>query len=136
MNTKPAFSAYRVLIVDDDEDMLMLLGRMLRRIGFSEINTAGSAREAEDLMRVKNYHLLLTDHLMTGPSGMELLKRLRSGGLPLATDPDVPVIMITGRGERDIVLEARGAGVSAFLVKPVESRQLEAKVSSVLFSPR
>ena len=129
---RTTFAAYRVLVVDDQEEMIDLLSRMLRRLGFSEISTAFSAREAEGLLNKQSFHLLLTDYSMTGNSGADLVKKLRSGALPWATPSDTPVIMITGHGERDYVLEAKQAGVNAFLIKPVVLAQLEAKVAAVL----
>jgi two-component system chemotaxis response regulator CheY len=129
---RSAFAAYRVLVVDDQDEMVDLLSRMLRRIGFSDITAAFSAREAEQHLNQKNFHLLLTDFSMTGNSGADLVRKLRSGSLPWATPKDTPVIMITGHGERDYVMQARTAGVNAFLIKPVQMDQLEAKISVVL----
>ncbi len=130
--SRQSFAAYRVLVVDDQEEMIDLLTRMLRRIGFADIKTAFSAREAEGLLNQQAFHLLLTDYSMTGNTGADLGKKLRSGSLPWATPSDTPVIMITGHGERDYVLQARDAGVNAFLIKPVVLGQLEAKVTAVL----
>lgn len=130
--SRQSFAAYRVLVVDDQEEMIDLLTRMLRRIGFADIKTAFSAREAEGLLNQQAFHLLLTDYSMTGNTGADLVKKLRSGALPWATPSDTPVIMITGHGERDYVLQARDAGVNAFLIKPVVLSQLETKVTAVL----
>ncbi len=130
--SRQSFAAYRVLVVDDQEEMIDLLTRMLRRIGFADIKTAFSAREAEGLLNQQAFHLVLTDYSMTGNTGADLVKKLRSGALPWATPSDTPVIMITGHGERDYVLQARDAGVNAFLIKPVVLSQLETKVTAVL----
>ncbi|WP_428247597.1 response regulator [Ferrovibrio sp.] len=129
---RQSFAAYRVLVVDDQHEMIDLLSRMLRRMGFTDLHTAHSAREAEELLNKQSFHLLLTDYAMTGNSGAALVAKLRSGDLPWATPSDTPAIMITGHGERDFVIQARNVGVNAYLVKPVTPQQLEAKIAVVL----
>ena len=129
---KPAFSAYRILVVDDQIEMLALLRRMLGQLGFTAIDTAENVPDALSLMARVKFHLLLTDYNMMGNTGLELVRRTRAENNVWRTRNDVPIIMITGHGEREYVLAAREAGVSAFLVKPVSKAQLEEKVTAVL----
>lgn len=129
---KPAYSAYRILVVDDQTEMLTLLGRMLKGIGFTQIWTATNVQDAVELLSDRPFNLLLTDYNMMGNTGLELARRARAGNPGWSTRSDVPIIMITGHGERDYVLAAREAGVSAFLVKPVSKDQLGEKVGAVL----
>jgi DNA-binding response OmpR family regulator len=66
--------------------------------------------------------------------GPEFVRRVRSPGVfPL---PNVPIIMLTGHGERSRVLEAVRLGVHEFLLKPVSSSSLQARILSVLTKPR
>lgn len=130
--SKPAYSAYRILVVDDQLEMLALLRRMLTQLGFSNISTAEDVPGAVSLMSRERFHLLLTDYNMGGNTGLELVRRARQENTGWRTRSDVPIVMITGHGEREYVLAAREAGVSAFLVKPVAKAQLEEKVMAVL----
>jgi FixJ family two-component response regulator len=71
---------------------------------------------------------------MPGLDGPAFVRRVRSpGSFPY---PDVPIIMLTGHGERSRVLEAVKAGVNEFLLKPVSSKALQDRLISVLAKPR
>jgi two-component system chemotaxis response regulator CheY len=129
---KPAHAAYRILVVDDQAEMLALLQRMLKTSGFTQVWTAGGVPEALATLADRQFHLLLTDYNMMGNTGLELVRKVRAGGAGWSTRTYVPIIMITGHGEREYVLAAREVGVSAFLVKPVSPDQLEEKVAAVL----
>ncbi|MFN4311614.1 MAG: response regulator [Ferrovibrio sp.] len=129
---KPAYAIYRILVVDDQTEMLTLLQRMLKSIGFSQIWTATNVQDALQMLNERPFNLLLTDYNMMGNTGLELVRKVRAGSPGWSTRADLPIIMITGHGERDYVLAARQAGVSAFLVKPVSRDQLEEKAAAVL----
>jgi DNA-binding response OmpR family regulator len=71
---------------------------------------------------------------MPGMDGAEFVRRVRS---PVSFPyPNVPIIMLTGHGERSRVLEAVRLGVHEFLLKPVSSNALQARIVSVLAKPR
>lgn len=129
---KPAYNIYRILVVDDQTEMLALLGRMLKSIGFTQIWTATNVQDAVQTLTDRPFHLLLTDYNMMGNTGLELARKARAAGPGWSTRSDVPIVMITGHGEREYVLAARDVGISAFLVKPVSRNQLEEKVAAVL----
>jgi two-component system chemotaxis response regulator CheY len=130
--TKPANNAYRILVVDDQQEMLVLLQRMLKGAGFTQVWTASNVQDALKMLSQRPFHMVLTDYNLMGNTGLELVRKARAGGSGWSTRSDVPIIMITGHGEREYVLAAKEAGVSAFLVKPVSRAQLEEKVAAVL----
>jgi DNA-binding response OmpR family regulator len=71
---------------------------------------------------------------MTGMNGTEFVRRVRSPGT--FAYPNVPIIMLTGHGERSRVIEAVSIGVNEFLLKPVSSKSLQDRLISVLAKPR
>jgi len=135
ISKRAAYAAYRVLVVDDQEEMVDLLSRMLRRLGFNDILFANSAAEAEEFFGNNRFHLILTDYSMKGNTGLDLTRKLRQGSVAWVTRRDVPIIMVTGHGERSYVLAAKEAGVNAFLVKPVDIGQMEEKIGVLLNKP-
>ena len=103
----------RVLIVDDDPEMIALLERGLTRRGCA-ITTRGSAQEAFETLSEIDVDVVITDLNMTGMSGLELTERV------VANRPGVPVIVLTGFGSMESAIAAIRAGAYDFITKPVE----------------
>ena len=76
---------------------------------------------------------MLVDWEMPGIDGAEFVRRVRSSGS--SPRPNVPIVMLTGHGERSRVLEAVRLGVHEFLLKPASSGALQARIMSVLTKP-
>ena len=102
----------RILVVDDDESLRWVTQAQLQQSGY-EATAAASGREALDRMREDPPDLVITDLMMPGMSGLELLKRIR------AEYPEVIVIMVTAFGAVDTAVEAMKAGAYDYLTKPV-----------------
>jgi PAS domain S-box-containing protein len=116
----------RVLLVDNDPQVMVILGEMLREAGHHVVPVAGG----QDALRVfapGAFDLVVTNIGMAGMSGWELAEQLR------AHDPDIPVVFITGWGmqEQDQA-RCRGLGIFAVLFKPVRPAELYATVQSAL----
>jgi CheY-like chemotaxis protein len=112
-----------ILVVDDDELHRELAGRLLKAHGF-DVHYAGSGGEALGLLASKPTDLILMDFLMPDMDGLEAIKRL-SAEDRLAR---IPVIMITGNSERDLVLTSVRMGAVDFIVKPWDRATLMAKI--------
>jgi CheY-like chemotaxis protein len=119
----PTASGRTILVVGDDEVHRELAGRLLRSYGF-DIHYAGSGAEALGLLASKSIDLILMDFLMPDMNGLEAMKRL-SAEHRLA---GIPVIMITGTSERDLVLTSAQMGAVDFIVKPWERSIMMAKI--------
>ena len=102
----------KVLVVDDDQDMLQLLSNWLEGAGF-EAATAGSGSEALAQLAVSRPELVVTDLFMDEMDGLTLVKRIHEG------DPLTPVIMLSGQAQIPDAVKATHLGTSAFLTKPV-----------------
>jgi two-component system C4-dicarboxylate transport response regulator DctD len=103
----------RVLVVDDDPEIRTLLSRRLRRTGYT-VEEAGDGVEALGLADKTVPDVVVTDMAMPRLDGLGLLKGLRS------KDPELPVIVLTGHGSMDNVIQAmRDGGLFDYLLKPL-----------------
>jgi len=115
----------RVLLVDDDADMLALLARWLDAAGL-DCATAGSGNEALTQLAVQRPDLVITDLVMDEMNGLRLLKEIH------LLDPVMPVMMLSGEAGVDDAMRAAHLGVSAFLTKPPDRERLIGEVARVL----
>ncbi|MFC6670408.1 response regulator [Marinobacterium aestuariivivens] len=114
----------RLLLVDDDIELCQLLGDYLRHEGY-EIDCAHNADEAlQSLRSGKTYELMVLDIMMPGQSGLELLQQLRPS-------IQLPVIMLTGRGEEIDRILGLEMGADDYLGKPCNPRELLARIRAV-----
>ncbi len=107
----------RILVVDDEKAVAAEVAEYLERKGY-DVVTAGNAREALKVHRARPADLVITDLLMPGMGGNELIQRLHK------SDPELPIVVVTGHttfgDDRDAVAE----GASVVLKKPIVLREL------------
>jgi len=118
----------RVLIVDDEESMRLLLGRTVEAVPNVEITLAGTCEEALHLAGSRTYHLILLDLLMPGVGGIEVLKAIRSG----PANRETPVIIVSVMADEDTKIVCRSLRISDYVVKPIVRELLVAAVRSQL----
>jgi CheY-like chemotaxis protein len=124
----------KVLIVDDEYSSRKVIRTLLLAAGFVNIHDAADGASGLEAIRTLAPDVVLLDWEMPGIDGAEFTRRVRSpNAFPY---PSVPIIMLTGHGERSRVLEAVRFGVHEFLLKPVSSATLLARIMSVLSKPR
>src|SRR5256885_15616268 len=117
-----------VLIVDDDPVQRRLLEACISRIGLETWTAAGGA-PALDLLfspKGKQVSLVLLDLMMPEVDGIQVLTKLR------ATNPDLPVIVLTAKGGIDSAVEAMRAGANDFLVKPTSPERIKVSIQNAL----
>lgn len=119
-----------VLVVDDDQSVRAMLKSMLKDIQFNQIFEAENGREALQLLNTSPVDVVICDWSMPEITGIDLLRQVRSTG------SQIPFVMLTGKADRDSVFEAKSAGVSAYIVKPLTQVQLEAKLRVALSANR
>ena len=117
--------AGRVLLVDDDADLLHLLGLRLEAAGYL-VDKAASAEAALSALAVRRADVLLTDWRLPGMDGMALFEQVKR------SYPSLPVIILTAHGTVPDAVEAVSRGVFGYLVKPFDSAALLSKVSQAL----
>jgi two-component system, chemotaxis family, chemotaxis protein CheY len=129
-----SFDLLKILLVDDNQHMRMLLTEILRALGVRQIFEAMDGAEAIQLMRDTQMDLVMTDLTMSPLDGIDFVNLLRNS--PESPGPFTPVIMITGHSTMRRVAEARDAGVNEFLAKPVTARSLIHRINLVIEYPR
>ena len=118
------FKDTHLLVVDDDDRIRDLLKRYLSKKGF-RVSTAADAADARRLMAGLTFDLLVLDVMMPGEDGFALTKSLR------AVD-DVPIILLTARGEPQDRIEGLSLGADDYLAKPFEPEELVLRIKSIL----
>jgi DNA-binding NtrC family response regulator len=108
----------RLLIVEDEEDMLKLINRSLSAELDCDIETASNAAHALSLLKGSAFDVVLADIRMPGIDGMELLERIRKDR------PDITVVMMTAYGTIDLAVKAIKRGAYDFIAKPFEYDKL------------
>jgi DNA-binding response OmpR family regulator len=119
--------AKRILAVDDEVDVLLIVKTALQSEGY-EVETASNGFDALTLARDNPPDLVLLDVMMPGMTGFEVLRALKGEE---ATSM-MPVIMLTGVSERSKMQEALMSGTDYYIVKPFEFHDLLAKVKEVI----
>jgi DNA-binding response OmpR family regulator len=124
----------KVLVVDDEHYMRKVVRTLLMSIGVRNIYEAPDGPAGLEAIRNMTPDMVILDWEMPGLDGAGFMRRVRSPNtFPL---PDIPIIMLTGHGERSRVIEAIEIGVNEFLLKPVSSKSLRDRMVAVLAKPR
>ena len=115
----------KVLVVDDDPVVGKSFDRVLSRKGYAVI-TARNGEEALTKLHNETYDLVFTDIKMPGMNGLEVAERVR------ASQPWLPVVIVTGYGTDAYEARAKAAGVSGFLHKPLSPEMIEGSAQQAL----
>jgi CheY-like chemotaxis protein len=119
-----------VLVVDDDRFQHRLLSHMLAD-SWIDLEFAASGAEALSFLRRRRPDLVLMDIELPDMSGVEVVRRMKA----VAQLAAVPVVMITGHSEKQLVIDSLKAGAAAFVVKPFDKATLLAKLTKLLDLP-
>ena len=114
----------RVLVVDDHAETRDLLSRNLKRASHG-VKTAASCAEAENLIAVAHFDVLVLDVMLPDGSGIELCARLRSSKI------DVPILLLTARGEIKNRVLGLDAGADDYLPKPFALSELRSRINAL-----
>ena len=118
----------KVLIVDDDEDILASIRMLVDKMGL-DVKTANNGMKAIEMLKKEKFDLVLLDILMPGMSGREVLKRIRSdSNLKNQKVIFTTVVQLSGAGE-SIIKELKP---SDFIQKPVNVAEFKRKINKVL----
>jgi two-component system chemotaxis response regulator CheY len=117
-----------ILIVDDYPTMVRIMRKLLKQIGYENVDEAGSGAEAIEKFKLKKYGLVISDWNMEPMTGLALLKFVRSH----AENNNVPFILVTAESKSDNVVAAREAKVNGYLIKPFSAPALKDKIDSAV----
>ena len=123
----PRGNGERVLLVEDEANLLAVTAEVLTRLGyepasFSDSQTALAAFEAEP----RSFDVVITDDVMPGLTGTGLARRLHR------RRPDLPIVLVSGYNGPALTRQALIAGVSELLAKPLQSHQIATTLARVL----
>ncbi len=116
-----------ILVVDDYNTMVRIIKKLLKQIGYENVDDAANGEEALAKIKGKQYGLIISDWNMEPMTGFDLLKEVRA-------DPNLattPFIMITAESKTENVIAAKKAGVNNYIVKPFNAQTLKNKIDAV-----
>jgi two-component system phosphate regulon response regulator PhoB len=117
----------RILVVDDEEDILELVRYNLTREGY-QVSGAASGEAALKKAQSENFDLIVLDLMLPGIDGLEVAKQLKNR----AATKSVPIIMLTAKGEEADIVTGLEIGADDYVTKPFSPRVLVARVRTVL----
>ncbi len=118
---------HRILVVDDEPDIVSLVSYNLKKEGYT-VRSAADGEEALHIARSGDIDLVVLDLMLPGLSGLEICRILRAD----RRTKSIPVIMLTARGEERDRVQGLETGADDYLPKPFSPRELAARVKAVL----
>ena len=113
-----------ILVIDDDEGIRSLLKQFLNENGYL-VNTASNALEAKEKISIIKFDLLVLDIMMPGKSGLEFISENKN-------NLNVPIILLTAKGEASERVEGLETGADDYLPKPFEPKELLLRINNIL----
>lgn len=128
------FQRLRFLVVEDNRYMRLIIRTMLHGFGSREVYDVEDGAAGIEAFAAFKPDIVITDWELPALDGIELTRRIRNPAT--SADPYTPIIMITAYAEKGRVLQARDAGVTDYLVKPVSAKTLYERILGLVASPR
>lgn len=122
------------LVVDDSRHMLAITKAILRGLGVRNVKLASDAAEAFKEMKHFPADIVIVDWMMTPLDGLDFVRLVRTA--KDSANPYIPIIMLTGHTEMHRIMEARDAGVTEFLAKPLSPKALYNRLLAIVERPR
>ncbi len=116
--------SYTILIVDDDEHITEVIQLFLQNKGYRVV-MAGTGMSALQLLRTQTIHCMVLDLMLPDMTGLEVCEHARKMS-------DLPILMLTAKGERDNKIQGLQYGADDYLVKPFDPYELIARIGSLL----
>jgi len=118
---------FNILIVEDEDAIRDMLLIVLQQADF-DVAGAADVKEAQELMQARTPDLILLDWMLPGVSGIEWAKRLKKD----ATHREIPIILLTARGEEEDKIRGLEIGADDYVTKPFSPKELIARIKAVL----
>lgn len=129
-----ALESLQILLVDDNARMRSIVMTVLQGAGVKTVREAAHGAEALQALRDFPADVAIIDFNMQLLDGVQFTRLIRNA--KDSPNPYLPIIMMTGHAERRRVTEARNAGVTEFVVKPVTAKSVLGRLQAVIFKPR
>jgi len=115
----------RILVVDDDEVMRLLLSRILQKWGY-EVTTAVDGIEAWEILQKENITFVISDWIMPRMDGLQLCEKIREGDFPVY----IYIILLTAKKDKADLIKGMEAGADDFIVKPFNKGELKVRIKA------
>jgi len=129
-----SLSSLQVLLVDDNQHMRAIASAILKAAGIRKILEVADGSSALAALRQQPVDIAIVDFNMSPMDGVELTRMVRNS--PESPNAYLPIIMMTGHSEKNRVMEARDAGVTEFIVKPITAKAVFDRIQAVIVRPR
>ena len=117
-------SKLKILVVDDYPTMVRIMRKLLKQIGYEDVDEASNGKEAFDKICGKTYDLIISDWNMEPMTGFQLLEKVRAQ----PETANVPFILVTAESKPENVVAAKSAGVTGYLIKPFNEKSLKERI--------
>lgn len=124
----------RVLLVDDNQHMRAIVMTVLAGVGVTHVRETRDGAEAFEALREWPADVAIVDFQMFPMDGVEFTRMVRTS--PASKNPYLPIVMMTGHSEKSRVVEARDAGVTEFVAKPLTAKSMLERLQAVIYRPR
>ena len=115
---------FHILVVDDDDKIRDLLKQFLNENSFI-VSTASNAKEAKSKIDIFNFNLIVLDVMMPGQDGYDLTREIKESR-------DIPIILLTAKGEVENRIHGLGIGADDYLGKPFEPQELLLRIKNII----
>ena len=129
-----SLNSLQVMLVDDNQHMRAITSAILKAAGIRKILEVADGSSALAAMRQHQVDIAIVDFNMFPMDGVEFTRLVRNS--PDTPNAYLPIIMMTGHSEKNRVLEARDAGVTEFMVKPITAKAVFDRIQAVIVRPR
>lgn len=126
----------RIMIVDDDNTSRQIARRLLEQFSFTQVQEASNGEEALALLKQSDVpvDLLLVDLIMPVMDGFDFIDRVRTGERGI--DPNVPIIVLSGRTDPETLQRVRKLRINGFVAKPPQARNFFERIVAALQSAK
>jgi CheY-like chemotaxis protein len=129
-----ALQSLNILLADDNPNMRSIVSAMLKSIGVGRVREVDDGAAALEALKAHPADMAIVDFRMLPVDGVTFTQLVRNA--EDSPNPYLPIIMMTGHSEKRRVTEARDAGVTEFVTKPVNAPALLARIEAVIMRPR
>lgn len=121
-------SNLRILVVDDYPTMVRILRKLLKQIGYENVDEANNGKDAFEKICRNDYGLIISDWNMEPMTGFQLLEQVRAR----PETATMPFILVTAESKADSILAAKNAGVTGYMIKPFNEKLLKERIDQAL----
>ncbi len=123
-----------ILFVDENKNMHLIVKNLLEAMEIRKFRSCFNAKNVFKMMKDQTPDILITELKMNAINGLELIKKIRKGEED--ADPYLPILVLSGQTEIDVVIQARNAGATEFLAKPASVASLHDRLLWMIEHPR